>query len=85
MKGSPKPASEARAVPAFQTQRPCQVADVCLYFLQDELIKYVFDVRGGSASTEGAAGKEAAIASRDFGMALTEEAGFNIGVRLMER
>lgn len=78
------------------TSTPSQVSDASLYFLQDELIKYIFEVRTGVASlmaasnaktlTEAkAAGDESMEATRDFGMALLEEHGFNIGLRLTER
>lgn len=78
------------------TSAPREVADTALYFLQDEFIKYVFEVRtGGAALTAAskavtlaeaeAAGKEASVATRDFGMSLLEETGFNIGLRLVEK
>lgn len=75
---------------------PREVADISLYFLQDEFIKYIFEVRTGGAAITAASkakslveaemvGESAAITTRDFGIALLEETGFNIGLRLVER
>lgn len=75
---------------------PREVADISLYFLQDEFIKYVLEVRPGGAALINSSksttlaeaesvAAEAHATSRDFGIALLEESGFNIGVRLVER
>lgn len=78
---------------------PREVAECSLYFLQDELVKYIFESRFHSSiviaepsrsKEQGTTSVRSTTTHPSFtphaqGIALLEEQGFNIGIRLVER